>query len=110
TDMASPHLANAGTAEQLSRYMPGIVAGELITAVGITEPDAGSDVAGIKSRAVRSGDEWLLDGSKIYITNGVLADVYFIAAKTDRLAKGSRGISMFIVDKGTPGFTVDRRL
>lgn len=110
TDMASPHLANAGTPEQLGRYMPGIVAGELITAVGVTEPDAGSDVAGIKSRAVRSGDDWVLDGSKIYITNGVLADVYFIAAKTDSSAKGSRGISMFIVEKGTPGFTVERKL
>lgn len=110
TDMASPHLANAGTPAQLERYMPGVVSGELITAVGITEPDAGSDVAGIKSKAARDGDDWVLNGQKIYITNGVLADVYFIAAKTDGSAKGSRGISMFIVEKDTPGFTVAQEL
>jgi acyl-CoA dehydrogenase len=110
TDMASPHLANAGTDDQLARYMPGIVSGELITAVGITEPGAGSDVAGIRSRAEKVGSDWVLNGSKIYITNGVMADVYFIAAKTDGSAKGSRGISMFIVEKGTPGFSVAREL
>jgi acyl-CoA dehydrogenase len=110
TDMASPHLANAGTPEQLAKYMPGIVSGECIAAVGITEPGAGSDVAGIRTRAVRDGDEWVLNGSKIYITNGVLADVTFIAAKTDGSAKGSRGISMFIVEKGTPGLAVARKL
>ena len=110
TDMASPHLANAGTSEQLDRYMPGVIAGELITAVGITEPDAGSDVAGIKSRAVEDGDDWVLNGSKIYITNGVHADLYFIAMRTDPSAKGSRGTTMFIVEKGTPGFTVVQKL
>lgn len=110
TDMASPHLANAGTDQQKSKYMPGIVSGELISAVGITEPNAGSDVAGIKSRAHKDGSDWVLNGQKIYITNGVLADVYFIAAKTDGSAKGSRGISMFIVEKGTPGFTVAQEL
>ncbi len=110
TDMASPHLANAGTPEQLEKYMPGVVSGELITAVGITEPGAGSDVAGIRSRAERDGSDWVLNGSKIYITNGVLADLYFIAAKTDGSAKGSRGISMFIVEKGTPGFEVAQQL
>ena len=110
TDMASPHLANAGSQAQLDKYMPGVVSGELITAVGITEPDAGSDVAGIKSKAARDGDDWVLNGQKIYITNGALADIYFIAAKTDGSAKGSRGISMFIVEKGTPGFTVAQEL
>lgn len=110
TDMASPHLANAGTPEQLERYMPGVIAGELITAVGITEPDAGSDVAGIKSRAVQDGDDWVLNGNKIYITNGVHADLYFIAMRTDASAKGSRGTTMFIVEKGTPGFTVVQKL
>ena len=110
TDMASPHLANAGAEAQQDKYMPGIVSGDLITAVGITEPHAGSDVAGIKSTARRDGSDWVLNGQKIYITNGVLADVYFIAAKTDGSAKGSRGISMFIVEKGTPGFTVAQEL
>lgn len=110
TDMASPHLANAGTDEQKQKYLPGIVSGELISAVGITEPNAGSDVAGIRSRAHKDGSVWVLNGQKIYITNGVMADVYFIAAKTDGSAKGSRGISIFIVEKGTAGFAVAQEL
>ena len=110
TNMASPHLANAGNEAQKQKYLPDIIKGRKITAVCVTEPGAGSDVAGIKSRAVRDGDEWVLNGSKIYITNGVLGDVYFVAAKTDPEAKGSRGISIFIVEKGTPGFTIGRSL
>jgi acyl-CoA dehydrogenase len=110
TDMASPHLVNAGNKAQLAKYLPGIIAGKSITAVAITEPDAGSDVAGIRTRARREGAEWVLDGSKMFITNGVHADVYFIAARTDPDAKGSRGISMFIVEKGTPGLRVGRTL
>ena len=110
TDMASPHLAHGGTPEQLDRYMPGVVSGDLITAVGITEPDAGSDVAGIRSRAVRDGSEWVLNGRKIYITNGVHANLYFIAMKTDPEARGSRGVTMFIVEKDTPGFSVVQKL
>jgi len=110
TNMASPHLANAGNADQKQRYLPDIISGKKITAVCISEPAAGSDVAGIKTRAVRDGDQWVLNGSKMFITNGVHGDVYFVAAKTDLEAKGSRGISMFIVDKATPGFTVGRSL
>ena len=110
TDMASPHLHNAGNPAQLARYMPGVVKGELITAVAVTEPDAGSDVAGIRTRAERVGDQYVLNGSKMFITNGVHADVYFVAAKTDRDARGSHGISIFIVEKGTPGFRVGRAL
>ena len=113
TDMASPHLHHAGTKEQLARYMPAIVRGEKITAVAVTEPDAGSDVAGIRTRAQRDGDSWILNGSKMFITNGVLADLYFVAAKTSAEGTGSgrsHGISMFIVEKGTPGFNVSRAL
>ncbi|MCH9673265.1 MAG: acyl-CoA dehydrogenase family protein [Gammaproteobacteria bacterium] len=110
TDMASPHLARFGTPVQLDKYFRGIISGDLISAVAVTEPDAGSDVAGIKTRAVRDGDHYVLNGSKIFITNGVLADVYFVAAKTNTEVKGSRGISMFIVDKNTPGFHVSRKL
>jgi acyl-CoA dehydrogenase len=110
TDMASPHLAHYGTEEQLDRYMPAITSGEKICAVAVTEPDAGSDVAGMRTRAVRDGDHWVLNGSKIFITNGVHADIYFVAARTDPTAKGSRGISMFIVEKGTPGFRPSRAL
>ena len=110
TDMASPHLANFGTPEQLERYLPPIVSGEKICAVAVTEPDAGSDVAGIRTRAVRDGEHWVINGSKMFITNGVHGDVYFVGAKTDTQAKGSRGISIFIVEKGTPGFRVGRTL
>ncbi len=110
TDMASPHLANAGSEVQKARYLPAIIRGELITAVAVTEPDAGSDVAGIRTRAERDGDGWRLNGSKMFITNGVHADLVFVAAKTDPDARGSRGISMFLVEKGTPGFSVGRAL
>ncbi len=110
TDMASPHLANFGTPEQLERYLPPIVSGEKICAVAVTEPDAGSDVAGIRTRAVRDGEHWVINGGKMFITNGVHGDVYFVGAKTDTQAKGSRGISIFIVEKGTPGFRVGRTL
>ena len=109
TDMASPHLMNAGSAAQLERYMPGIVAGEKITAVAVTEPDAGSDVRAIRTSARRDGTDWVLNGAKMYITNGVHADLYFVAAKTDPAA-GTKGISMFIVEKGTPGLSVARPL
>ena len=109
TDMASPHLVNAGSPEQIRRYLPGVVSGELITAVGVTEPDAGSDVKAIRTTARRDGEDWVLNGSKMFITNGVLADLVFIAAKTDPAA-GSKGISMFIVEKGMQGFSVGRKL
>jgi len=110
SDMASPHLVNAGSKAQLEKYLPAIIRGEKITAVAVTEPDAGSDVASIRTRARREGGDWVLNGAKMFITNGVLADIYFVAAKTDPEAKGSRGISMFIVEKGTPGFRVGRAL
>jgi len=107
TDMASPHLHHAGSAEQKAKYLPRVTSGEMITAVGISEPGAGSDVAGIRTSARREGDEWVLNGTKMFITNGVHADLYFIAAKT---GPGRRDMSMFIVEKGTPGFSVGRAL
>ena len=110
TDMASPHLANAGSAEQQARWLPGIIAGTTITAVAVTEPDAGSDVAAIRTTARRDGDHYVLNGAKLYITNGVLADLVFVAAKTDSAAKGSRGISIFAVERETWGFSVGRAL
>ena len=109
TDMASPHLRHAGSPEQLARWMPGIVKGECITAVAVTEPDAGSDVKAIRTRATRCGGGWHLDGAKMFITNGVLADLYFVAAKTDPAA-GAKGVSMFAVAKGARGLSVGRRL
>lgn len=107
TDMASPHLHHAGSAAQKARWMPGVVRGETITAVAVTEPGAGSDVAGIRTRARRDGDHWVIDGSKLFITNGVHADLCFVAART---GPGQRDISIFAVEKGTPGFSVGRQL
>jgi acyl-CoA dehydrogenase len=110
TDMASPHLVRAGSKAQLAKYLRQIIRGELVTAVAVTEPDAGSDVASIRARARRDGESWVLNGTKMFITNGVHGDLFFVAARTDADAKGSRGISMFIVEKGTPGFRVGRAL
>ncbi len=110
TDMASPHLANFGNKAQKDKYFPDLIAGRKICAVGVTEPDAGSDVAGIRTTAVADGDHYVLNGSKMFITNGVKGDIYFIAAKTDTQVKSSRGITIFIVEKGTPGFSVGRAL
>ena len=107
TDMASPHLHHAGSAAQKEKYLTRAIKGEAITAVAITEPGAGSDVAGLRTTAKRDGDSWVLNGTKMFITNGVHADVYFVAAKT---GPGKREMSMFIVEKGTPGFTVGRAL
>lgn len=107
TDMASPHLVHAGTAAQKERYLPGVTSGELITAVAISEAGAGSDVAGMRTAARRDGNEWVLNGTKMFITNGVHANVYFVAAKT---GPARHDMSMFIVEKGTPGFTVGRAL
>jgi acyl-CoA dehydrogenase len=107
TDMASPHLQHAGTPAQKAKYLPGVTRGELITAVAVTEPGAGSDVAGMRTTARRDGDHWVLNGTKMFITNGVHGDLYFVAART---GEGRHAISMFIVEKGTPGFTVGRAL
>ncbi|MEM6663727.1 MAG: acyl-CoA dehydrogenase family protein [Pseudomonadota bacterium] len=110
TDMASPHLDRYGTADQKAKYMPGIVSGDVVTAVAVTEPGAGSDVAGMTTRAEKRGNGWVLNGAKMFITNGVLANLYFVAARSDPEVKPSRGVSMFIVEAGTPGFTVAKKL
>jgi acyl-CoA dehydrogenase len=108
TDMASVHVFNAGTDAQKARWMPGIVGGDVITAVAITEPDAGSDVKRIRTRAHREGEHYVLNGTKVFITNGVHADLYCVAAKTGGEQAASQSVTMFLVDKGTPGFQVGR--
>ncbi len=107
TDMASVHIANSGSEAQRRRWMPGIIDGSAMTAVAITEPAAGSDVKGIRTSARRDGPDLILNGTKHFITNGVLADVYCVAAKTGGDAP-SRAVSMILVEKGTPGFRVAR--
>jgi acyl-CoA dehydrogenase len=112
TDMATPHLDHAGNAEQKARLMPDLIAGNKIAAVAMTESGAGSDLASMRTTAKRVGNEWVLNGSKMYITNGVHGDVFFVAAKTGDapLAERSHQVSMFIVEKGMPGFSVARPL
>ncbi|MBN8975226.1 MAG: acyl-CoA dehydrogenase family protein [Rhizobiales bacterium] len=106
SDMSIAHIAHRGSPEQKQRYLPAACAGEKVGAICVTEPHAGSDVAGLKTRAVRDGDGWLINGSKTFITNGIHADIYIVACRTDPTAKGSRGISLFIVDRDNPGLKV----
>jgi len=96
-----------GTEEQKRKYLVPLARGEKIGAFGLTEPQAGSDAGATRTRAVRDGDEWVINGQKIFITNGSIADVVVITAKTDP-EKGTRGISSFIIEKGTPGFQPGR--
>ncbi|MCH1423924.1 MAG: acyl-CoA dehydrogenase family protein [Burkholderiales bacterium] len=110
TDMASVHLFNAGSDAQRAAFMPDIIAGRKIVAVAVTEPDAGSDVKGIQTMGRRYGDNFVLNGSKMFITNGVHADLYCVAVKTDAQGPASQSITMFLVEKDTPGFSVSRAL
>jgi acyl-CoA dehydrogenase len=110
TDMASVHLYNAGSQALKDRFMPDVVAGKKIVAVGVTEPGAGSDVKGIRMTARRDGDSYVLNGAKMFITNGVHADLYCIAANTNPDMRPSQRVSMLLVEKGTPGFRVGRAL
>ena len=109
TDMASPHLHHAGNAAQKARWLPDLVAGRKIAAVAMTEADAGSDLASMRTTARRDGDEWVLNGSKMFITNGVHGDVYFVAAKTGAPGR-NRDMTMFAVEKGAAGLRVARPL
>jgi acyl-CoA dehydrogenase len=112
TDMSSPWLTRYGTDAQKAKYLPGIIAGDTVCALGITEPGTGSDMAALATRAVRDGASYRITGSKIFITNGVYGDLYFVAARTAPGTAGRRhdGISMFLVERGWPGFTVSRKL
>ena len=113
TDMASVHLANTSNMPLKQRFMPEVVAGRKICAVAVTEPGAGSDVKGIRTTARRDGDSYVLNGSKMFITNGVHADLYAVACKTGAggdAERASGAISMILVEKGTPGFRVARPL
>ena len=112
TDMSSPWLTRYGTDAQKAKYLPGIIAGETVCALGITEPGTGSDMAALATRAIEEGDGYRLTGNKIFITNGVHGDLYFVAARTGAGTPGRRhdGISMFLVERGWPGFTVSRQL
>jgi alkylation response protein AidB-like acyl-CoA dehydrogenase len=107
-EMATPPILKFGTEEQKRRYLVPAVKGKKIAALAITEPGAGSDVSGIRTRAVQDGGDWVINGSKIYITNGVRADFYLVVTRTGDDQWG--GLTLFLVEKETPGFTVGRKL
>jgi alkylation response protein AidB-like acyl-CoA dehydrogenase len=109
TDMATPPVHLFGTEEQKQNYLVPAIKGEKIACLGITEPDAGSDVAGIKTTAVRDGDEWVINGSKVFITNGHRADYIVLVTKTDKDA-GYDGFTLFLVDMDAPGVIREKKL
>src|SRR3954447_23325935 len=109
TDMATPPILQFGTEDQKQAYLVPAIRGEKISCLGITEPDAGSDVSGIRTRALRDGDEWVINGSKTYITNGHRADFIVLVTKTDPDA-GYDGFTLFIVDMDSPGVIREKKL
>jgi len=109
TDMATPPVHLFGTEEQKQRYLVPAIKGEKVACLGITEPDAGSDVAGIKTTAVRDGDEWVINGSKVFITNGHRADYIVLVTRTDKEA-GYDGFTLFLVDMDAPGVIREKKL
>jgi len=108
-DVVAPYLIDLCTDEQKARWLPGFVRGEIITAIAMTEPGAGSDLQGLQTTARRDGDEWVLNGSKTFITNGINADLVIVVARTDPDA-GARGFSLLVVERGMPGFERGRNL
>ncbi|HEY8374022.1 MAG TPA: acyl-CoA dehydrogenase family protein [Pseudonocardiaceae bacterium] len=109
-DVVGPYLRELTTPEQKQRWLPGFCSGELITAIAMTEPAAGSDLQGIRTHARRDGSDYVLNGSKTFITNGINADLVIVVARTDPDAPGSRGLSLLVVERDMPGFTRGRNL
>jgi alkylation response protein AidB-like acyl-CoA dehydrogenase len=109
TDIVAPYLVHLTTEEQRQRWLPRMCTGELLTAIGMTEPSGGSDLAALKTSAVRDGDDWIINGSKTFITNGGSADLVLVAARTSP-EKKAKGISLFAVDTTAAGFSVGRVL
>ncbi len=109
TDIIVPYLSSLGTDEQKQRWLPGTVSGEIITAIAMTEPGAGSDLQGIRTTAIDKGDHYVLNGSKTFISNGINADLVIVVARTDPDA-GHKGISLLVVERGMEGFERGRNL
>ena len=108
-DIGVPYFVKYGTQEQKERWLPGLCSGELVTTIAMTEPSGGSDLAALRTSAVRSGDDWVLNGSKTFITNGYTADLIIVAARTSP-EKKAKGITLFALENGTPGFERGRKL
>ena len=108
-DVCPPYIVDLGTEEQKQRWLPGMASGEKICAIAMTEPGGGSDLAALRTTAVRDGEEWVINGSKTFITNGYQADYVIVATRTDP-AKGAKGITLFMVETGMAGFSRGRKL
>ncbi|CAN0573346.1 unnamed protein product, partial [Laminaria digitata] len=109
SDIVAPYILHYGSEEQKQHYLPKLVSGEMVTAIAMTEPGAGSDLQGVKSTAVKNGDHYLLNGSKTFITNGQLADLVIVVAKTDP-KEGAKGTSLFLVEAAWEGFEKGQNL
>lgn len=109
SNIVAPYIEHFGSEAQKQQWLPKMVSGEVLGALAMTEPGAGSDVQGIRTNAVRDGDGWILNGSKIFITNGMLADLVIVAAITDP-GKGAKGTSLFLVDATLPGFERGKKI
>ena len=108
TSLACEPIFKNGTQEQKAKYLRPLLTGEKLGAFGLTEPNAGTDASGQQTKAVLDGDNYIINGSKLFITNGGVADIYIIFAMTDK-SKGTRGISAFIIEKGFPGFSIGKK-
>jgi long-chain-acyl-CoA dehydrogenase len=109
SDITAPYLVRLGTEEQKQRWLPGVSSGEILLAIGMTEPSGGSDLAALKTTAVRDGDEWVINGSKTFITNGYSCDLVITAVRTDP-DKGAKGITLFAIEATKEGFSRGRKL
>src|SRR5690625_274748 len=110
-DIVIPYIEDLGTEEQKKRWLSGAVTGDTISAIAMTEPNTGSDLAGVQTSATKDGDEYVINGEKTFITNGAIADIVIVVCKTDPNAQPAhRGISLFVVEEGTPGFTKGKKL
>lgn len=110
TDMATPALAEHGTPEQIEQFLKPAIAGDVLFSIAVSEPGAGSDVAAIQTRAVKDGDDYVINGSKMWITNGTQSDYLTLLARTDDRERGFGGMSLIIVPTDSPGFTISRKL
>ncbi len=109
SDIVAPYILHNGSEEQKKAWLPRMASGETITGIGMTEPGTGSDLAGVRTSARRDGDEWVIKGQKIFISNGQIADLFIVVAKTDA-SKGAHGISLFLVEADRKGFARGRNL
>jgi acyl-CoA dehydrogenase len=110
SDIIAPYISRLGTDEQKKKWLPGSASGDIVLAVAMTEPDTGSDLAGMRTHAERDGDHYIINGAKTFITNGIYSDLVIVACRTDKAAKGTKGLSLICVERDTPGFNKGKKL